>query len=708
MSMYTSITQSIRYTLAALFTISLLAAPSAFTITTLSSLPGFVSGDDSLVEIKGAAVGAKLEVKLNGQDVRASFDFDKDHQTFRGLVKGLRLGPNTLTAKSGSLTAKLELIDHPIVGPIVAGEHLTPFVCKTEESGLGKPLDADCSAPTKIEYFYRTTDGKFNPMPDPMAHPADLAQTTTSEGKTVPYIVRVESGTINRAIYRIAILDDPSHASSPWMPSAGWNHRLYYSFGGGCGAQYNQGTMSATAVLTDGPLSRGYAHITSTQNVLQQHCNDALSGEAVMMIKEHFIKTYGVPEWTVGSGGSGGSIQQLLIGQNYPGLLDGLMPSLTFPDSASLAPDVNECTLFENYFKEKGAGWSKEKQSAVEGYSVGTCGAWARSFATTIIATNVKGCAIAPELVYDPIKNPKGARCTTYDTNVASYGRDEKGFARWPLDSIGVQYGLKALNDGAITQKEFIDLNRNLGGFDHDGNPRAERTVANLEAVRLAYTTGRIDSGVGGLPSVPILHYRSYNDAMGDIHDRVRDLVVRERLRKANGRFDNEVIWIYPNGNRQLAAKVSADALDTMAKWLDGIKKETSGRMIDKVVHAKPAAAVDGCWTADGTRIDEPAVFGQPGKCNDLYPIHSTPRIVAGTPLSDDVMKCQLKPVGAKDYKVAFTAPELDELRQIFPGGVCDYSKPGVMQQPLHGTYQVLPVRAAAPGHAASGGGGDR
>src|SRR5580704_10738803 len=105
-----SIHTSTRYTLAALFTMSLLAAPSTLTITTLSSLPGFVSGDDALVEIKGAPVGAKLEIKLNGQDVRALFDFDKDHQTFRGLVKGLKLGPNTLTAKTGSLTAKLELI----------------------------------------------------------------------------------------------------------------------------------------------------------------------------------------------------------------------------------------------------------------------------------------------------------------------------------------------------------------------------------------------------------------------------------------------------------------------------------------------------------------------------------------------------------------------------------------------------------------------
>ena len=31
--------------------------------------------------------------------------------------------------------------------------------------------------------------------------------TTTSEGKTVPYLVKVESGTINRTIYRIATLE---------------------------------------------------------------------------------------------------------------------------------------------------------------------------------------------------------------------------------------------------------------------------------------------------------------------------------------------------------------------------------------------------------------------------------------------------------------------------------------------------------------------
>jgi hypothetical protein len=260
-----------------------------------------------------------------------------------------------------------------------------------------------------------------------------------------------------------------------------------------------------------------------------------------------------------------------------------------------------------------------------------------------------------------------------------------------------VQYGLTALNSGIISKQEFLDLNRNVGGFDHDGNPRAQRSSGDLDAIRLAYAAGRIEEGAGGLGSVPILHFRSYNDAIGDIHDHVRDFVVRERLRKANGRVDNQVIWVYPNGNRQLAAKASGLAIDTMTKWLDALVEDKSNASAaDKVARAKPAAAVDGCWANDGTRIDEPATLDGPGKCNELYPAHRTPRLVAGAPLTDDIMKCQLKPIDPKDYKVTLTAAELGELSAIFPGGVCDYSKPGVMQAPLAGTYLALPLEAPA------------
>ena len=641
------------------------------------------------------ANGGAATITLNGQDVTSAFKTDNGRLV--GLVENLRLGRNIVEARRGSRSARLELTNHPITGPILSGEHLKPFVCNTVQSGLGEPLDENCSAPTKIDYYYRTntTPGTFKPLASPTERPADLAETTTSEGTKVPYIVRVESGTINRAIYRIAMLE------------SGWNHRLIYSFGGGCGTNYNQGTNQATVALMDVALSRGFAHATSTQNVMQQHCNDHLSGEALMMIKEHFIEKYGVPEWTMGYGGSGGAIQQLLISQNFPGLLDGILPSLTYPDSASTRAGVTDCRLLINFYKADPATWTQEKQTAVEGYTPGTCRAWDRAFVDIIVAANARGCGIPADLVYDPVKNPKGARCTIWETNLATYGRDPAtGFARRSLDNVGVQYGLEALNRGAITPREFLDLNEKIGGFDNDGVPRAERTIADPEAVRLTYAAGRLNSGSGGLPNLPILHFRSYNDPIGDIHDRFRDFTMRERLRKANGRVDNQVLWIYPNATAAKAAgdaaattasalgpRVSGLAIDTMAQWLDALEKDTSNAPVaDKITRAKPAAAVDGCWDAQGTRIDEPATFDGPGRCNALYPNHKNPRLVAGGPITDDILKCQLKRIDARDYKVTLTAEDLTRLRQIFPGGVCDYTKPGVNQAPLAGTYLRLPL----------------
>ncbi|HKA00622.1 MAG TPA: DUF6351 family protein [Candidatus Solibacter sp.] len=663
--------------------------PAALTLTVVSSRPDMVSGDDALVEIKlpPAASTQALRVTLNGRDVSKVFRENPTRRSLTGLVDGLRDGRNSLVAKAGSSFATLELTNYPITGPIVSGEHLKPFTCLTVESGLGEPLDADCSARTKVEYFYRsnaTPEGSFKPITTPEARPSDLAQSTTSQGKTVPYIVRIESGTINRAIYRIAILEGEA-----------WNRRIVYSFGGGCGTNYNQGRSAATSALLDPVLSRGFAHITSTQNVMQPHCNDNLSGEALMMIKEHFIKRYGVPEWTMGYGGSGGSIQQLLIAQNFPGLLDGLLPSLTYPDSVTVTAGVTDCRLLLKYYERDVAAWTPEKRSAVEGYTPGTCAAWNRSFVDTIVAGNARGCGIAPELVYDPVKNPHGARCTIWDTNIATYGRDPKtGFGRTAVDNVGVQYGLKALNDGAITKHEFLDLNRNIGGYDRDGVMRTARTEADPEGVRMAYLAGRIDSGAGGLGGIPILHFRTYNDAIGDIHDRFRDFAVRERLRKANGRADNQVIWIFPNGNRALTAKVNALAIDTMSQWLDALRKVGASGP-DAVARTKPAAAKDGCWNNEGARIDEVATFDGRGACNTLYPVHRDPRLVAGAPVSDDIVKCRLKKVDPADYRASFTASEMDELKSIFPGGVCDYSLPGVNQVRPAGTYLKLPLAAA-------------
>src|SRR5476649_1072743 len=182
------------------------AAAEPLTIATLSSRADLVSGGDALVEIRSAAgASAKVSVTVNDRDVSQAFHANGERKSLVGLVDGLKVGRNVIVAKAGSQTARLDVTNYPITGPILSGEHLKPFLCNTAQSGLGEPLDADCSAATKVEYFYKsstpaasaTARGRgaastFKPLDPAAARPADIEQTTTSEGNTVPYIVRVE------------------------------------------------------------------------------------------------------------------------------------------------------------------------------------------------------------------------------------------------------------------------------------------------------------------------------------------------------------------------------------------------------------------------------------------------------------------------------------------------------------------------------------
>ena len=61
---------------------------------------------------------------------------------------------------------------------------------------------------------------------------------------------------------------------------------------------------------------------------------------------------------------------------------------------------------------------------------------------------------------------------------------------------------------------------------------------------------------------------------------------------------------------------------------------------------------------------------------------------MAGAPVTDDMLKCQLKPIAEADYlPVVFSAAEKARLAAVFPSGVCDHSLPGVSQRPLLGTW---------------------
>jgi len=525
----------------------------SFEISILSSSPDRVSGGDALVRVDVPTIVPlhQVTVELNGDDVSGAFAPEPQDHALVGLVDGLVLGENTLEAKPNGQgegrpdPAQLSVTNHPITGPIFSGPQQQPFVCTTARAGLGQPLvdnmdeigipvaqeDAegnypqdghgypteeavivgwseDCSAETRVEYVYRTTDDKWKALEDLSAPlPEDIAYTTTMDDDTVPYIVRWERGTINRFIYSLAMLA-PTSEQDPSDPDRSlWNGRLIYSFQGGVGIGHSQGNPSTSTMLLHDGLSLGYAVAYSTGNIAGVHYNLQVGGETALMVKERFIERYGVPYYTVGVGGSGGAIQQYVYGQNHPSLLDAAVPQYSYPDMVTQTIHVGDCELLEYYMdvtdrdnpkwfddvenrqllQGLNASWDPQNLSPDDlaqwntiyflygllGYPVAERAPWSPAPALTECRNAWFG--LAP-LVLNPTftdvddidklaQGTEGVEWTHWADLVNIYGTDESGFARVPWDNVGVQYGLQALVDGNITPEEFLHLNATVGSW---------------------------------------------------------------------------------------------------------------------------------------------------------------------------------------------------------------------------------------------------
>ncbi len=677
-----------------------------------STSPAWVSGGDALVaaDIADQANGTSLRYVLNGKDVSSSFSPGTDGRP-TALITGMANGKNTLRAELVATdgrtikSSELALTNAPRVGPMFSGPHQTPFICQTDAftlpngSTLGAPIDANCSIATRVDYVYRV-GGSFKPLPSRSTLPADVETTTTNNGKSVPYVVRIETGTANRAIYQTSMLHDPSREAEPSfkVSPAGWNGRLVYTFGGGCtGGWYRQGATTG-GVLDHNILKQGYALASSSLNVFGNNCQDLTAAESMAMVKERFVEAYGRPRYTIGWGCSGGSYQQHQIADNYPGLLDGILPGCSFPEVAfATVQSITDQRLLGRYFRDVAPGSFTDAQIEAT--------AGILSIKTMYTGTVYDGALrIGPDTFcpsvlpvsqrYDPVTNRTGARCDVFDHMVNVLGRDPTtGFARRPIDNVGVQYGLAALNAGKITVDQFLDLNAAVGGYDVDARFAAARTVADLEGTKQSYQTGRLTNGGGGLRDIPIIDYRAYSDdnPIGDIHLRFHSFSMRERLKKANGDADNQVMLVedFRYGYYSSASPMLLDSLKQMDQWLANIAADkAAGSAHEKVVRNKPATLQEGCNTRDATptKIVEKQQIGS-GQCASIYPAPPSPRVTAGADIAADVVKCQLKTAAATAYAVSFTATQTTRLQATFPQGVCDWSKPGVEQQGLRGTW---------------------
>ncbi len=729
-------------------------ARDVFDVKVVSSVPNQVSGGDARIHIQVPRTVPlhQVEVLVNGLDQRSRFSVIPGTRTLTGVIDGLILGQNTLRVQPNGKgkgrpdPVALILTNYPITGPIFSGPHQHPFVCTVMTEGLGQPIpdhpttgtkvfDAnsniigysrDCSVNTQVVFRYRSNAGSWKDYTPGMERPADMAQTTTIEGKTVDFIVRWERGTINRFIYSIAMLapgDD-----GPWkLNKDAWSGRLLYVYDGGVAIGRSQGRPSVSSMLPPLALGRGYAVIYSTGTRTATHYNLQLGGETALMVKERFIERYDVPIYTVGVGGSGGAIQQYIYAQNHPGLLDAAIPQYSYPDMVTQAVHIGDCELLEFYMdvldviNPRWATWTN--RTLLEGLNASNTVMnpyTRRSGASECVigwrglsplTLNPRFGSVPNQALYEPQSAIASIEWTHFADIVNIVGRDADEYARSYWDNVGVQYGLESVATGKITPAEFLKLNAVIGGWKNEpdmlqeGSPffpphnsanwdpwsyrnqvfsttpiPAPRTVGNLEAMRAVYKAGLVFMGK---IDIPVIDWRLYLEDELDMHNSHQSFAARQRVRDGRGNSDNQVIWFtdYVSGDR---FDQTPEALEVMDEWMMNILTNPSGG----VAGNKPIRAVDRCFDhngiqiAAGSNVWDGILDGNPqGACTALFPIYGTPRVVAGGPFKGSIFKCQLKSVSQAiadgDYGVWILSPsEQGMLMQIFPQGVCDFSKP--------------------------------
>jgi len=563
--------------------------------------------------------------------------------------------------------------------------------------------------------------------------------------------VRVERGTLNRGIFDIAVLFDPSSddPAAGWKataPQQGWNRKVLYSFGASTGQPRRQ-FRSEQSWTDDAALSRGFMVAINSMTDSLYNSNRVAMVETLMMMKEHIADTYGPIKFTFGTGCSGGSINSNMNASISPGLLDGIVTSCTYPDSETTTMEVGDCVvLIEAYQKPAmqtlWTGFTQDqinaKKAAINGHvDQSACHAWYNAFGSNgraglyqqrLVSNNVSGaitqspattnnCELPNSAVYDPANAAATAtlpRCNAWSWAESIWGKAAgTPAARDTRDNVGVQYGLKALRDGTITAEEFVSLNELVGGIDRDSTARSARSTADAEALDIAYRSGIVASG-RQLAKTAIIDLRGWDDSniavnvppgqtpgTIPIHHQWYSWAVRDRIVAGGGDANNQALWRFARTGLGAPGTMGTDAFLAMDQWLTTLKADTGTATLEqKVRSARPVSGARD--TRDFCLL--PEEVAQTTKVFDMVACDAnrflkpslSPRQVAGGPRAEDVLKCQLKPLVQTDYAAnTFSVAQWARVQAVFTTGVCDWSKPGVGQ-----TAAVSPLtfRAGAGG----------
>ena len=643
-------------------------------IRVLSNRADLISGGDALIEVVADPELLDGAVLLLGDaDITDQLQMTPEG-TLKGLVEGFELGENSLRmVLSDDSVLTQSVINHPRGGPVFSGPQVQPWQCNNAAA-----VDEQCNQPPEFSFVYVPADRlqnlltNFDPenpglpasvLPfDPENPPADdeIARITTDQGVDVPFIIRREEGVINRDRYLIRTLFQPDMSWDALNPQPQWNQKLLIHHGGNVGVSYGmgrppEGDIAGTApdgaelLLGDSlttALARGFMTLSTAQGNLGHNANLVTAAESLMMAKEHIVEQYGVLRYTIGTGCSGGSITQQHVANAYPGIYQGLIVQCSYPDVWTTATQFADYNLLSNLFGNElpmdGESFAEVLQKQLtSGLLPGV--QWSAFYGHLPVNPLVSDLAFFPSAfpdqescprledgvtVYDAETAPDGLRCGLLDYMINQFGpRDpavwsaneallSRSFGGIPLDNVGVQYGLRALQLGLITGDQFLQVNRDIGGFNVDIRYQPDRTVADPMALRNAYRTGAINTAEH-MANVPIIDLRGPDP--GIAHDAFHSWQMRARLEATQGHADNHVIWYGPLplfGD----SVFTTEALLVMDQWLAAIEENEEPAPIEqKVIDNRPDFARDRCLSLSGL-LDGPDGPIVPLTGNLLYP----------------------------------------------------------------------------------------
>jgi hypothetical protein len=653
-----------------------------------------------------------------------------------GIPEGKNILHASATTGRNRERANLRITNYPLEGPMFSGPRQEVFLCATPGNAANAFLppiaqSETCSTPTLTGFFYRTATG-WAPY-TPGTSPADAVPVPPYGS---PFVVLMERGVINRFIYSL-VIPVPTPATADELDLSRWNERLIYKFQGGVGIGHYQGNPSRSEMFYEPGLAKGYAIAYSTGNRTSTHYNLQLGGEAAIMVKDRFVSAYAEPVYTVGVGASGGAIQQYVYGQNHAGLIDAGIPQYSYPDMVTQTIHVGDCELLEHWMDRRVLAsplsmwrtWSN--RSLLEGLN--TSNAIPNPYAALMPYMPTPGStecingwrglsplALNPHFGTAPGITPEqqaSVEWTHWSDLVNIYGEDETGFARSPWDNVGVQYGLEALQAGNITPDTFLDLNANVGAWKEakdmvqegcpflSTNPAvcavigvdvwsarnmrlspdvgatpAERREGDRKAQYAAYRSGMV---FRGKIDIPLIDWRHYLEPFLDMHNSHQSFAARKRMLDFDDDASNQVIWFTDARPAGPQFDQTPMALDVIDEWMANIAANPA----QGVGGNKPAGAVDRCFATDGSPLAAgDGVWsgilddGPKGACASAFPIFGSSRIAAGGPIEGGIFACTLQPVQRAIAQGLYApwAPsqaDIQRLRQIFPNGVCDYSR---------------------------------